>query len=40
MAKNYYIGANQGNRAELDFYPTPDYATEALLKLEKFEGSV
>lgn len=28
------------NRAVADFYPTPNYATEELLKREKFEGSV
>ncbi len=38
--KNNYIGANQGKRAELDFYPTPIYATAELLKKEKFKGSI
>jgi hypothetical protein len=28
------------NRAVADFYPTPDYATEELLKRERFEGSI
>ena len=28
------------NRAIADFYPTPDYATEELLKREVFEGSI
>lgn len=28
------------NTEEHDFYPTPDYATEALLKRESFEGGV
>lgn len=26
------------NTEEHDFYPTPDYATEALLERESFEG--
>ena len=28
------------NRAVADFYPTPDYATEELLKREQFEGGM
>jgi hypothetical protein len=28
------------NRAHLDFYPTPEWATEALFNVEKFEGTV
>lgn len=28
------------NRAVADFYPTPDYATEELLKREQFDGSI
>ena len=34
------VGAisSQGARDPLDFYPTPAYATEALLSREKFEG--
>jgi hypothetical protein len=34
------VGDSGGNRAELDFYPTPAYATEALMSREKFEGRV
>jgi hypothetical protein len=29
-----------GNRKELDFYPTPAYATEMLLKKEAFNGNI
>lgn len=31
---------NNGDREEDDFYPTPPYAVEELLKREKFEGTV
>lgn len=34
------IGANQGNRQKNDFYPTPEWATKALLKREEFYGSI
>jgi len=37
---NRIIGSNQGNREKDDFYPTPEWATEALMKREKFEGLV
>lgn len=40
MAKNSYIGGNQGKRAEYDFYPTPPHAVEELLKREVFTGNV
>lgn len=40
MGNNGYIGANQGNRADYDFYPTPPYAVENLLERENFTGSV
>jgi len=36
------VGAsrNNGERVENDFYPTPTFAIEDLLKKEKFEGSI
>ncbi len=40
MAKNSFIGGNQGNRACFDFYPTPPYAVEELLKRENFNGNI
>lgn len=40
MARNGFIGGSQGNRAEYDFYPTPPYAVEELLKHESFKGSI
>ena len=36
MAKNSFMARQ--NVEEHDFYPTPDYATEALLEREVFEG--
>ena len=38
MAKNSFM--TRHNTDEHDFYPTPDYATEALLERETFEGGV
>jgi len=38
MNKSLSIVGHGNNRQENDFYPTPEYATEALLKREKFEG--
>ena len=36
-----YVGHNsRGDREENDFYPTPETATEALLKKQKFEGNI
>lgn len=40
MGKSGFIGGNQGNRADYDFYPTPPYAVFELLSREIFEGSV
>lgn len=40
MAKNSFIGGNQGNRAGFDFYPTPPYAVKELLKRENFNGNI
>lgn len=40
MAKNSFIGGNQGNRADFDFYPTPPYAVKELLKRENFNGNI
>lgn len=31
---------NNGNRQKEDFYPTPSYAVEELLKREKFNGNI
>ena len=36
-----YVGHNaNNNREENDFYPTPEYATQALLNKQKFEGNI
>lgn len=36
-----YIGHNKdGDREKNDFYPTPSFATELLLKNQKFEGNI
>ena len=40
MNKNLSIVGYGKNRQENDFYPTPEYATEALLRREKFEGNI
>ena len=40
MNKHLSIVGFGNNRAVADFYPTPDYATEELLKRENFEGSI
>jgi hypothetical protein len=40
LKSNAIAGANQGNREQNDFYPTPDNATIALLEKEIFEGSI
>ena len=40
MKNNLSIVGFGNNRAVADFYPTPDYATEELLKREHFNGSV
>lgn len=31
---------DQENREKDDFYPTPEYGTQALLNIEKFEGTI
>jgi len=33
-------GGNQGNRSSLDFYATPPETTEALFRVESFEGDI
>jgi len=38
--KNLSIVGYGSNRQKNDFYPTPEYATEALLKREKFIGTI
>lgn len=35
-----HLAGHGDNRAHLDFYPTPEWATEALFEEEKFEGLV
>jgi hypothetical protein len=39
-AKHLSIVGFGKDRQEHDFYPTPEYATEALLEKEKFEGNI
>lgn len=34
------VGRDNGQRVDLDFYPTPVYVTEILLKYHQFEGSI
>jgi hypothetical protein len=40
MARHQSIVGFSTNRAEADFYPTPPSTTEALFKVEKFDGLV
>jgi len=34
------VGVDHENREKNDFYPTPPHATEALLRVEKFDGAI
>jgi len=40
MNKHLSIVGHGNNRQEHDFYPTPEYATKALLEREEFMGSI
>ena len=42
MAQEQYklVGRDVGKRQNMDFYPTPQYITEALLKHQQFDGTI
>lgn len=39
-SKTHRIAGISDNRAKSDYYPTPPHATEALLKVETFDGNI